>query len=185
MKVVVGLGNPGERYAGTRHNVGFWLVKAWSRSHDFSGPKSQCQGRLWSGSVGDVAVKSVLPGTFMNASGESVQAVLRFYRLTPRDLIVVYDDFEFPFGSVRIREKGTAGTHNGMRSIIQCIGTHAFVRMRIGVGPKPGHMDAANYVLGRFSTEEQMGLTERKPTWIEQLNHLVQDRVQQAQMGDL
>ncbi|MDA0945379.1 MAG: aminoacyl-tRNA hydrolase, partial [bacterium] len=156
-----------------------------SRSHDFSGPKSQCQGRLWSGSVGDVAVKSVLPGTFMNASGESVQAALRFYRLPPSDLIVVYDDFELPFGSVRIREKGTAGTHNGMRSIIQCIGTQAFVRMRIGVGPKPVHMDAANYVLGRFSTDEQTGLTERKATWIDQLNHLVQDRVQQAQMGDL
>jgi len=72
-----------------------------------------------------------------------------------------------------------------MRSIIQCIGTQAFVRMRIGVGPKPVHMDAANYVLGRISTDEQTGLTERKSTWIDQLNHLVQDRVQQAQMGDL
>ncbi len=185
MKVVVGLGNPGERYASTRHNVGFWLVKAWNRAHDFSGPKSQCHGRIWSGMVGDIAVKSVLPSTFMNASGESVQAVLRFYRRTPCDLIVVYDDFELPFGAVRIREKGTAGTHNGMRSIIQSLGNQTFVRMRIGVGPKPAHMDAANYVLGRFSTEEQTGLTERKKNWIEQLNNLVQDQVQQAQMGGL
>ncbi|MDG2264998.1 MAG: aminoacyl-tRNA hydrolase [Candidatus Marinamargulisbacteria bacterium] len=181
MKLVVGLGNPGEQYTNTRHNIGFWLVKSLSRFHDFSGPKAQCKGRLWSGIVGDVSVKSLLPGTYMNGSGESVQSALQFYRLTHTDLIVVYDDFELPFGTVRIREKGTAGTHNGMRSIIQCIGTTNFVRMRIGVGPIPEGRLPADFVLSRFSCEEQSIRSTKKSQWVKRMDLLIHDRVQQAQ----
>ncbi|GGJ08844.1 peptidyl-tRNA hydrolase [Alicyclobacillus cellulosilyticus] len=158
MKVIVGLGNPGPEYAQTRHNVGFWVVDRLADRWQAGAGKEKW--RAWVAEVrcGAEKVLLVKPLTYMNQSGESVRAVINFYRdldIT-RDLIVVYDDMDFAPGEIRLRQKGSAGGHNGMKSVIAHLGSEVFPRVRVGIGrPGPG-ADVVSYVLSPFPPQERL-----------------------------
>lgn len=166
LRLVVGLGNPGPKYERTRHNVGFRLVEflagedpAWK---DFRG-----MGRF----VSADGVMLAEPMTFMNSCGRFVQALASFYKASPSEVLVCYDEIALPLGRLRIRPSGSAGGHNGMKSIIECLGSDAFPRLRIGVGPQPPGVDSAVWVLGRFSAGEEKLL----PSVIEMAADAVQE----------
>ncbi|HEY9857431.1 MAG TPA: aminoacyl-tRNA hydrolase [Stenomitos sp.] len=155
MKVVVGLGNPGKQYEETRHNAGFMVVERLAREWGVEGKhESRFEAMVGEGRVGSEKVILVEPITYMNLSGRSVQKVLHFYKLTPDDLLVVYDDFAIALGQVRVRTSGSAGGHNGISSIIQSLNTQSFPRVRVGVGPLPPGASTTKFVLDKFSKAE-------------------------------
>lgn len=153
MYIIAGLGNPGKKYEGTRHNVGFHTIDYLSDAFHIPVKKLKFKALIGEGTIGSERVVLVKPQTFMNLSGQSVMELVQFYKITPEQLIVVYDDVDVKVGSLRIREKGSAGSHNGMKNIIYLLKRDDFPRIRIGVG-KPEEMDLADYVLSRFSQEE-------------------------------
>lgn len=159
MRAVVGLGNPGARYAATRHNLGFLVVDAFAEAF----------GPVWSSdaSYGYAVVASegqevalVKPATFMNLSGVAVKEALSRFDATPEDLLVIVDDVQLPLGRIRIRRKGSDGGHNGLLSIIECLGTTAFPRLRLGVGAPPEGEEMIDYVLGVFAPDEREAVSE-------------------------
>ncbi len=160
MKLVVGLGNPGPRYARTRHNYGFMVADAARRRFDLPEFREEAK---WQALVSDgpVAGEKIIlaePLTFMNASGESVRALLGFYKLSPADLLVVHDELDLPFGSLRLSQDASAAGHNGVSDIIEKLGTQAFARLRLGVAPEGGRAvrgDGADFVLSRFTPDEE------------------------------
>lgn len=154
-RLIVGLGNPGEEYAGTRHNVGFWVVSLLARRHGIALKTHRYHSRLGIGTVAGVGVVLAQPMTYMNRSGEAVKALLKAYSLTPAQMLVVYDDVALRLGTLRMRPSGSSGGHNGMRSIIGSIGTEAFPRLRIGIGPAPEGVDLADFVLSPFEDSEK------------------------------
>lgn len=154
MKIIAGLGNPGAKYAGTRHNVGFSVIDELAERHKISMSAGKHKAIMGKGIIDGEKVILAMPQTYMNLSGESVRALMDFYKCTPEDLIVVYDDIDLDVGKLRIREKGSAGGHNGMKNIIFHTGSQEFVRIRVGVGKKPDRMDLADYVLSRFDKDE-------------------------------
>lgn len=155
MKVVVGLGNPGKQYEETRHNAGFMVVERLAKAWGVEGKhEPRFEAMVGEGRLGTEKVILVEPLTFMNLSGRSIQKVLHFYKLTPDDLIVVYDDFAIPCGAVRVRTTGSAGGHNGISSTISCLNTQAFPRVRVGVGPLPPGASTSAFVLGKFRPDE-------------------------------
>lgn len=154
MKIIAGLGNPGTKYAGTRHNVGFSVIDELAERHKISMSAGKHKAIMGKGIIDGEKVILAMPQTYMNLSGESVRALMDFYKCTPEDLIVVYDDIDLDVGKLRIREKGSAGGHNGMKNIILHTGSQEFVRIRVGVGKKPDRMDLADYVLSRFDKDE-------------------------------
>ena len=154
MFVVVGLGNPGKDYAGTRHNVGFEVVDFLANEHNIQMNKVKHKAVIGEGFIGGKKIMLVKPQTYMNLSGRSVLEIQNFYKIDPQQLVVIYDDIDIEVGKMRIRSKGSAGTHNGMRSIIYEIQSDDFPRIRIGIG-KPQFGDLADYVLGRFSKEDR------------------------------
>ena len=152
MKLIVGLGNPGSKYAGTRHNVGFEVVDLLARRWGILLGREQFHGWFGVGAAGQTKVALLKPTTYMNRSGQAVLAAGRFYQLEAADLLVVADDLALEAGVIRIRGSGSAGGHNGLRDIIERLGTEAFARMRLGIGGAGG--DAVGYVLSRFAPEE-------------------------------
>ncbi|MBS7527255.1 aminoacyl-tRNA hydrolase [Fusibacter paucivorans] len=160
MYIIVGLGNPGKKYAGTRHNVGFELLDQLAEAHGIKVDKIKFKALIGEGFIGSEKVVLVKPQTFMNLSGESVREVMHFYKVDETKLIVLYDDIDTAFGKLRIRKKGSAGTHNGMRNIIYLLQTDGFPRIRIGIG-SPERGDLRDFVLNRFSKDEraEMALT--------------------------
>lgn len=159
MKVLCGLGNPGDKYTNTRHNAGFLFLDAYAKAHDF--PDFEPKGKSLISEKGQGFKKMILlkPQTFMNLSGEAVQEVMQFYKIEPKDLVVIYDDVDLPLGSIRYREKGSAGTHNGMKSIIQHLATLDFPRLRLGIESRgtaaPAEMPLDAFVLAPFKEEEK------------------------------
>ena len=154
MKIIVGLGNPGIKYAGTRHNMGFSAITGISDHFDIPFNKKECKAVTGHGFIGTEKVVLAKPQTFMNLSGEAVRELLNFYKCTAEDLIIIYDDIDLDVGKIRIRSHGSAGGHNGIKSIIQNIGTEEFDRIKIGVGHKPENFDLIDHVLGRFPKEQ-------------------------------
>jgi PTH1 family peptidyl-tRNA hydrolase len=156
MKLVVGLGNPGTEYRDTRHNVGFMVVDAlvdrWRVADEWREKFEALQIKTVRG---DESVIIAKPLTFMNLSGQAVQALAGFYKIEPADVFVVTDDVALPLGRLRARREGGAGGHNGLKSIIQSLATQAFPRMRVGVGRGDGQRDLADHVLGRFGADER------------------------------
>ena len=155
MKLVVGLGNPGERYEDTYHNVGFIAIDILAER--LSAPPYAKKGDAL---VTDIRVggdKVILckPLTFMNLSGDAVSSISRYYKIAPSDIIIIYDDIDIKKGTVRVRENGSAGTHNGMRDIVAKLGSTEFPRVRIGTGLKPSFMDLADYVLSHIQAFER------------------------------
>lgn len=159
MKLIAGLGNPGKQYEKTRHNVGFDLIDAFAKKHQIPLDKSKFNGVYGMGTIDGEKVILLKPLTYMNLSGESIKPMLDFYKLENKDLVVVYDDLDMPVGKIRLRMKGSAGGHNGIKSIIQHLSTQNFNRIRIGID-RPEHGSITSYVLGKFTDEENDKMTE-------------------------
>ena len=151
--LIIGLGNPGRVYAFNRHNVGFMAVDKLALRAGIELRRVQSKAIIGSGRLADRPVILAKPQTFMNLSGEAVGALSGYYRIPPAAILVVYDELDIPFGVIRLREKGGAGGHNGMRSLIQHLGNE-FPRLRLGIGRPPGRMDAAAFVLQDFGRDE-------------------------------
>ncbi len=152
--IIVGLGNIGAQYDNTRHNCGFAVVDILAEKYSVDVSKKKFQGTIGEGKIDGEKVVLVKPSTYMNHSGECISKVMSWYKATPDKLIVIYDDIDIETGGVRVRAKGRAGSHNGMKSVIQYLGTTDFPRVRLGIGKNPAFMDLAQYVLGHFTGEE-------------------------------
>jgi len=160
MYVIVGLGNPGTEYALTRHNVGFITIDVLSEMFKLKLTHRAHKALVGSGYIGTEKVVLAKPLTFMNLSGESVVKLVNWYKLDMNKLIIIYDDIDLPVGEIRIRPSGSAGTHNGMKSIIYSLGRDDFARIRVGVGSPNGEKPLAAHVLSKPGEEEQRPLTE-------------------------
>jgi len=161
LQLLVGLGNPGDKYAGTRHNVGFMaLERLAAREGVAFRDQARLQGRLAEVGVGERRLRLLMPLTYMNESGRSIRAALDWYRLDSQQLLVLVDDMDLPLGRLRLRAAGSAGGHNGLRSTIQHLGSQEFARLRIGIGapadnPAERKQRTVGHVLGRFAPEER------------------------------
>jgi len=161
MYIIVGLGNPGPKYAGTRHNVGFDTIDMLAEANNISMLESKHKALVGKGYIAGEKVILAKPVTFMNLSGESVRQLIDYYKVDEEDnLIVIYDDISLEPGQLRIRKKGSAGGHNGIKNIIAHLGHDTFMRVKVGVGEKPKGYDLADYVLGHFSKEEEKIMIE-------------------------
>lgn len=161
MFLIVGLGNPSEKYDKTRHNAGFDVIDLLAEKYNIEVKEKRAKALCGSGYIEGQKVLLVKPQTFMNLSGESVAPLLNYYKLdVAEELIVVYDDINLEPGYIRIRKKGSAGGHNGIKDIIAKTGSDQFSRVKVGVGHKPADWDLADFVLSRFSKEERACLEE-------------------------
>ena len=158
MWAVVGLGNPGREYARTRHNAGFEFIKRLAQRWDIRIRKRSHLSKVAGADRPGGKVLLVLPQTFMNASGRAAKSLVEQGGIRPERMVVVYDDFDLPLGEIRIRKEGGGGSHKGMRSIIQELGTRSLARIRIGIGPLPEEDDPVEYVLSPFSDDERQRL---------------------------
>jgi len=155
MRVIVGLGNPGEQYEHTRHNAGFDVMSILAAKLNTPIKKMKFQGLIGETLLGGEKLVLIKPQTFMNLSGTTVSEALNWYKIEPEEMLLIVDDIDLPFGQVRIRPKGGPGTHNGLRHIVQCTGTGDFPRVRVGMGAPPPQWDLADWVLSKFQTEEE------------------------------
>ncbi|AEV67065.1 peptidyl-tRNA hydrolase [Acetivibrio clariflavus DSM 19732] len=160
LSVVIGLGNPGPRYENTRHNVGFDTIDRLSKKHNIAVTKVKYKAVIGDGNIGGHRVLLVKPQTFMNLSGESVREIIEWYKVPVKNIIIIYDDIDLPVGKIRIRPKGSAGTHNGMRSVIYQIQSEDFPRIRIGIDKPPQGWELADFVLSKFSADERKSVEE-------------------------
>jgi peptidyl-tRNA hydrolase, PTH1 family len=168
MKVVCGLGNPGEEYAATRHNVGWWVIDEARQRWRFGSWQREGRARIAAGKVDNVSVRLVKPITFMNRSGGALGALRSVADFDiARDLLVIVDDTALDVGRVRFRPGGSAGGHNGLKSIEAALGTQEYARMRIGVGAPPPGMDRADWVLGAFVSEDEKRIREMVPETVD------------------
>ncbi len=156
MFIITGLGNPGEQYSGTRHNVGFMVINLLAKRWQIEINKKKFNSRIGLGSIKDKQVLLQKPATFMNNSGLAVRQALDFYKLAPEDVLIIYDDMALKLGQLRIRTQGSAGGHKGLASVINHLGTEKIPRIRIGIASPPVGQDAIEYVLSRFDEEQQL-----------------------------
>ncbi|MBC8120205.1 MAG: aminoacyl-tRNA hydrolase [Gemmatimonadaceae bacterium] len=164
LRLVIGLGNPGSQYANTRHNIGFMVLDRLAAQWGWPWRDNKRFKGLCAEGAGPASKLLLLkPTTYMNNSGESVRAVLDYYRFTAQDILVIYDDTALPTGKIRLRTEGSAGGHNGVKSLIAHLGTQTFARLRVGIDAKPPEQDLADYVLGKFSPQQ----AERLPSVLE------------------
>ena len=177
MLIIAGLGNPGKEYENTRHNAGFMVMDALAEKIGADISEKKHKALCGKGVIGGEKVILMKPQTYMNSSGESIRAAADYYKVDPEDILIVYDDISLAPGQLRIRAKGSAGGHNGIKSIIAHLGTQEFPRVKVGVGEKPKGYDLADYVLGHFTKEEQAIFAERFDE--------VYDAVQLIVMGDI
>lgn len=154
MKLVVGLGNPGRKYVGTRHNIGWQVLAELARRHSTVRPREKFHGEVVEATIGREAVHLLCPQTYMNNSGDSVAPAVEFYKLALADLLVICDDIALPVAKLRFRVKGSAGGQKGLQDILRRLGTDEVSRLRIGIGPPPPGWDAADYVLGKFTKDD-------------------------------
>lgn len=160
MKVIVGLGNKGLKYAKTRHNIGFEVIELLAHRHRINMNTRKFKGLIGQGFIEGEKVILAMPLTYMNLSGECVRAILDFYKIHEEELLVVYDDLSMDLGALRIRKKGSAGGHNGIKNIISHLGHDEFLRYKVGVGPQPPGVKSENFVLGHFRKDELGTLEE-------------------------
>lgn len=182
MYIIVGLGNPTDQYAGTRHNVGFDVIDKLADEYNISVETRKGRAFVGSGMIAGRKVLLVKPQTYMNLSGESVRSLVDFYKIdVESELLVIYDDVSLDVGQLRIRKKGSAGGHNGLKNIVQHLGSGDFARIRVGVGgkPDPGY-DLADYVLGHFAGEEKKVMEEAVAKAAEAVICMVTDGVDLA-----
>lgn len=174
MYIIIGLGNPGKKYENTRHNVGFDVVDRFAKKHGISVDKLKHKALIGEGRIGSEKIVLIKPQTFMNLSGESVISAVNFYKPDMDKVVVVYDDIDIDVGHIRIRKKGSAGSHNGMKSIIKHISTQEFPRIRVGVSkPAPGR-DLADFVLSRVEKDKQKDMDEAIEKAVEAIEVMVE-----------
>lgn len=181
MYLIVGLGNPGKQYAHTRHNVGFDVMDAIADKYNISISEKKHKALCGKGVIEGQKVVLAKPQTFMNLSGESVAELLNYYKLDPtEELLVIFDDISLEPGNIRIRKKGSAGGHNGIKNIIALTGTQEFARIKVGVGEKPKGWDLADHVLGHFSTADRVLVEEAIGHAVTAASMFLQDEVDAA-----
>ena len=157
--IVVGLGNPGSEYKLTRHNIGFSVIEALGKEYNISIEKAKFKALVGETKIGDKKVILMKPQTYMNSSGESVKEICDWYKIPTGNIIVIYDDIDIPWKKLRIRSSGSAGSHNGLKSVINLLGSGEFKRVRVGIGKPHINFDLAKYVLGKFSEDEMKDLS--------------------------
>ncbi|MFC0274267.1 aminoacyl-tRNA hydrolase [Metabacillus herbersteinensis] len=154
MKLIIGLGNPGKQYESTRHNIGFIIIDQLSKSLNIPLDRTKFNGLYGMGHISGEKVILLKPLTYMNLSGECIRPLMDYYEIENHDIAVIYDDLDLPTGKIRLREKGSAGGHNGIKSMIQHLGTPGFNRVRVGIDRPTNGMKVPDYVLGRFGDDE-------------------------------
>ncbi len=179
MRIVVGIGNPGRRYRGTRHNLGFRVVDRLAEQHGIAVSRQRFDALVGDGRLGEERVLLVKPQTYVNLSGSAVAPLLRWHRCPPDDLVVACDDINLPLGRLRVRAGGGSGGHNGLKSIVQCLGTEGFPRLRVGIGRGQG-VDPTTHVLGRFASEEADAARDAVDRAAEAVRCIVHQGVQEA-----
>jgi len=181
MYIIAGLGNPGRKYVGTRHNMGFEAIDAVAAKYDISVKKAKFNALYGEGSIEGEKVVLVKPQTFMNLSGEAIREFREWYKAENTQIIIIYDDVSLPVGKMRIRPKGSAGGHNGIKSIIYQLNTDVFPRIKIGVGsPENPEYDLADYVLGKFSKAEIKELTQVAIKTADAVGEIIKNGVEKA-----
>lgn len=158
MYIIAGLGNPGSKYENTRHNMGFKAIDAMASEFGIDVNRAKFKGLIGEGRIGSEKVILLKPQTYMNLSGQSVREIMNFYKIPEDNLIVIYDDFDLPIGSIRVRKSGGPGTHNGMKSVVQELGSRKFPRVRVGIGSSDG--STIQFVIGKVGKDEQQILNE-------------------------
>lgn len=180
MNVIIGLGNVGNLYFNTRHNAGFRCIDKLAGKHGISLKKRLKHALIGEGEISGKPVVLAKPRTFVNLSGQAVESLLTKFRSEPEELIVIYDDMDLPLGTVRLRARGTGGSHRGIKSINSTIGVQSFPRLRIGISRPPGDIDKAVYVLGEFTRHEKKTLEESLDLSAEAINTCLKDGIQKA-----
>lgn len=181
MYIIVGLGNPSKEYEGTRHNIGFYVIDQIADKYNISVDTKKHRALIGKGMVAGQKVILAKPQTYMNLSGESVRSLLDYYKIDEEnELIIIYDDISLEPGQIRVRAKGSAGGHNGIKNIIAHLGGQVFPRIRVGVGEKPAKMDLADYVLGHFSKEEKALMEEGCEHAVHALELMVSGEISEA-----
>ncbi len=181
MYIIVGLGNPTKEYDKTRHNIGFMLIDELADRFNIHVTTIQHKALVGKGIINGQKVLLAKPQTYMNLSGESVKELVDYYKVDPEsELIIISDDIDLPPGYIRVRPKGSAGGHNGLKNIIALTGTQEFNRVRIGVGKKPPKMDLADYVLGHFKEEDKEPMKNGINDAIDAIEMLLEDKIDEA-----
>ena len=180
MYLIAGLGNPSKTYEGTRHNVGFSMIDALADAFQIDVTTKKHKAIVGRGVIEGMKVILAKPQTYMNLSGESIREIADFYKIDPENMIIIYDDISLDVGRLRIRKKGSAGGHNGIKNIIAHLGTDVFPRIKVGVGEKPQGWDLADYVLSKYSKEEQQALREASDDVIGAVKFMVMDNIDAA-----
>ena len=175
--IVVGLGNPGGKYAKTRHNAGFWCVDRLAKEHSATLERRNRLALIGDCDIEGQRVVFAKPRTFVNRSGEAVSYLLARYKVPPQNLLIIYDDIALPTGKIRLRIKGSAGGHNGIKSIIEALGTQDFPRLRIGVGGTPDGGNQIEHVLGALSSEEQEAVDDAVERTVKLVSSLLTDGI--------
>jgi len=168
--LIVGLGNPGRKYARNRHNVGFMIIDRLAQQHNLNFARQKGKAKIAQGNIGGRRVTLAKPLTYMNLSGESVSKLARFFKIPPERLLVIRDDLDLPLAHLRLRPGGGSGGHKGMKSIIEQLGTQSFPRLRIGIG-RPLHGDPVDFVLQDFSAEEWIDIDRSIDRAVEAIEH--------------
>lgn len=180
MYIVIGLGNPGKNYVNTRHNVGFDTIDILAKRNNININKIKFKSIFGEGSIGNEKVLLVKPQTYMNNSGIAVKEIFQFYKIPIENILVIVDDIDIGFSQIRIRLKGSAGSHNGMKSIINHLQKDNFPRIKIGIGEKYEDQDLADFVLGRFSKNEQILIDESILTAAEAVEMIIKEDINNA-----
>lgn len=154
LKIIIGLGNPGKEYEKTRHNTGFMVLDRISDKFNIEIKKEKNKALIGTGEINGEKVMLVKPQTFMNLSGEAVRGLIDFYKENIENIFIIFDDIDLEIGKIRIKERGSAGTHNGMKSIVSHLGTENFKRIKVGIGKPKENVDLVSHVLGKFSDDE-------------------------------
>ena len=180
MKAIICLGNPGNEYSNTRHNIGFKMADYLINEFNVSTSKKECKAITAKVDVNNKTFLIVKPQTFMNLSGEAALKITQYYKIAPKDILIIYDDSEINFGYIRFKKKGSAGTHNGMKSIINLLQTKDIARLRIGVGPIPEKWNIKDFVLANFSDKESKDLTQIFQESTVAINHWLENNIEKS-----
>jgi len=178
--IIVGLGNPGKEYEKTRHNTGFMVIDKLSKKYKIDISKEKHKALIGTGTIEGEKVLLVKPQTFMNLSGESIQEIMNFYKEDIDNLIVVFDDIDLPIGTIRIKQNGSAGTHNGVKSIVKELNSKEFKRIKVGIGGPDEKANLIGHVLGKFSSEEFEKIDESVTNAAEAVVDIIKDGVLKA-----
>ena len=180
MQVIVGLGNPGFKYSKTKHNIGFDTVDIIAKRHGIKIKKKECHALTGEYMLKGEKVLLVKPGTYMNNSGEAVKELMDYYKTEVSDITVISDDLTLDIGVLRLRKKGSAGGHNGLKSIIKCLGTEEFARLRVGIGKVPPDWDVISYVLSKFNRKDRAAVKESMEAAASAIECMITDGIDKA-----